>query len=261
MNVPLTCPSNATFSIEHASDYWKGVKTDTLSSPLAAAIESNRAQRMWCQATSEYVAVVKARSVDLPRGVTAKVNSDRTGVVFSKPVSPLSMVPSSPSDQVAFLNGIRYCGIECSDTAPKIKDCTPNFHKGNLKGKVTVNGKSTNVTFNGRLHGEPKLNPETNRLDVTCGLTLPRDSLSVNLRNRPNDVIGTSGGQFMRGYDLKGSALSGACHGLASYTCQPDGASRDTSGLPKCVADRRNACISTFSAPDPCKKRAVVKLR
>ena len=212
---------------------------------------------MWCQAPSEYVAVLKARSVDLPRGVTAKLNSDRTGVVFSKRVSPLAMVPASPNDYPAAVAGVTYCGIDCSDKAPAIKDCTANFSKDALKGKVTVNGKSTNVSFTGRVHGEPKLNPETNRLDVTCALTLRRDFLSVNLRNRPNDVIGTSGGQFVRGYDLKGSALSGACHGLASYTCQPDGASRDTSGLPKCVADRKNACISTFSAADPCKKREV----
>jgi hypothetical protein len=249
------------FTIEHPSDYWKGVKTETLNTPLVAAIESNRAQRMWCQAPSDYTVLVKSRSVDLPRGVTAKLNSDRTGVVFSKRISPLAMVPPTANDFAAAGNGFTYCGTDCSDTAPLPKGCSSNFSKEMMKGKVTVNGKSTNVYFKGRVHGEPTLNRETNRLDITCALTLRRDFLSVNLRIRPNDVIGTSGVQFKRGYDLKGSALSGACHGLASYTCQPDGVSRDTSGLPKCISDRRDACISTFSAPDPCKKGPVVKIR
>lgn len=86
-NVPLTCPSSATFTIDHVSDFWKGTKTDTLSTPLVAAIESNRAQRMWCQAPSDYVVAIKTPSADLPRGVTVKLNSERNGVVFIGPGS------------------------------------------------------------------------------------------------------------------------------------------------------------------------------
>jgi hypothetical protein len=252
LNVPLTCPANATFTIEHSSNYWKGKKTETLTTPLVAAIESNRAQRMWCQAPSDFVTVIRNADVNLPRGVTAKLNADGSQVVFSKRVSALAFDP--PMLDLYFA-GREVCSIDCSSGGPRVKDCFGGPNDEMLAGKVTVNGTSRKVSFTGRVHGNPQPNPETNRLEISCDLALRRDFLAVNVRNRPNDVIATSGGKFVRGYDLKGTSLQSACHGLSSYTCQPANGSQDTRGLPQCISDRTTACVNTFSLPDPCKQR------
>jgi hypothetical protein len=66
------------------------------------------------------------------------------------------------------------------------------------------------------------------------------------IQKRPDDVVAINGGTLVRGYDLRGDALTRACYDVARLRCSafaPDFFCQD---------DLAEECIHDFSLNDPC---------
>jgi hypothetical protein len=142
------------------------------------------------------------------------------------------------------------------------RGCTQSgLTKKHFEGVLTVNGRSKTVQLQSQVDGNPVVNPTTRDLEVQCRLTLPGAALTTEVRKRPNDVISASGNRFVRGYELKGTALRGACSSLANMTCQPSSGEQHLEGLGECIQSNTNSCVSTFSNADPCVSRPISIIR
>jgi hypothetical protein len=252
LGTDLTCESMVNFNLTTKTSLKTGSTQSRAISVTAAAAISADGRSMHCQpASSIDTPNVAGYSIYIPNGTTYSESADGTSVVFNPTINALNLVPPNP----AGMFGANICGLVCDGEAPmsNFKSGCQRFYSDSLDdGSVTINGRTRTVELNGRIQGLD-YDERTGLLGQTCSLTLAPQFVQTQVVTRPDDVIATSRGRFVRGYELTGAALTNACNALANKTCVCTG--QRCEGLGQCIEDYTDTCVEAFSQPDPCIRR------
>jgi hypothetical protein len=245
LGAPLDCPSTVTYSVQHMVNLvTHEMRVANFFRPMSAVLNN---RTISCR-PADFVAIVKADSVVVPSGVTVSLLSDHSMVAFSKPI---------PDGR-----GAQTCGIDCTAGGPVPRGCAQTgLTSAHFRASVTASGSTRSVQMESTVDGNPVPDPVTRRLDVNCRVTLRGALMETNVRNRPDDVISTSGNRFVRGYDLRGTPLRSACSALANMSCMPSSGEQHLEGLGECIQSNTDRCVSTFSHADPCVSGPISVIR
>ncbi len=230
-NVPTSCPQSYSLSypLRPFDEANSPRRTQTFAREVEADLTWNGTHLLCVGEDEDFVtdSFVLA-STTLPFGTVA--NEGANGVTFNPPIGGVNAQGDGG-----------WSGIYCSATAQggvAIKTGTleaPGFG-------------SRSVPLQG-FYDHTEFNEQTREVSVFCRYRLDGNQLS-HWRNRPNDMISTDGSRFVRGYDLSGSALQGACSALASSTC---GGGPNSAGIHICLENETQGCVNDFSQfSDPC---------
>jgi hypothetical protein len=248
LKLPLACPSATPWSITYVGSMFTGTTTTATFDRGSVAGFTANAERELCTANQDIVITgIVHRGARLPRGVTAGIAPDGKSVRFSSPLPAGAMVPPASGDNT--------CALFCDDTAATAPGCNRGLTVSQ-NFKATAPGRSSTVRASGAVDTF-SVNASTGEMRMTCKWTIPRALLSTTPSRRPDDVIATSNGSFLRGYDLSGRSLDAACQRIsADFLCSPGNPSdgTDTSGpYQECIDSTSASCRSVFRGPDPCK--------
>jgi hypothetical protein len=252
LGTDLTCESMVNFNLTTKTSLKTGATQSRAISVTAAAAISEDGRSMHCQPASNIDTFnVTGYSIYIPNGTTYSETNDGTAVVFSPTINSLNLVPPNPNGMF----GAKTCGLVCDGESPQsnFKDGCQPFYRDTLDdGSIRIDGQTRTVELNGRIQALD-YDDQTGLLQQTCSLSLMPKNVRTQIVTRPDDVIATSRGRFVRGYELTGSALTNACASLASKTCVCTGQRCD--GLGQCIEDYTDSCVEAFSQPDPCIRR------
>jgi hypothetical protein len=248
LGTSLRCPSSLSFTLNTKVSLITGVGQARAITATSAAALSFDGQNMHCQlAAGIETPNVTGYAIFIPRGTAVTDVASGQAVRFNPPINALNLVPPNP----AGLFGAALCGLVCDGETPisAFPGCIKTYKDSLDDGSVTIEGRTRIAELAGRVESKV-YDDRTGLLSTTCKLTLPADGVRAQVVKRPNDVIAVDGRRFVRGYELSGQALAGACRALANRSCQPIG--RDTTGLAECIESHTDSCFDAFSQPDPC---------
>lgn len=245
--LPMTCPTSTTYTITYPNSHiTKRTSTITLSRTNVAGFTSRGTNELCTASQDVVIGGIEHFGARLPAGITAEISPDRKGVWLRGGTVTGGMVipPQWPFNT--------YCAGMCDDTgmlppgcrdAPTVPSTVTVATSGSAARQVRVTGTVDTMSVS-----------PTGELKFTCKWTVPRNALFTTQTRRPNDVISTSNRLFVRGFDLKGSALTNACTNFASaFVCLPTNpADAGSSAVQRCISDTAASCQDTFTGTDPC---------
>jgi hypothetical protein len=248
LKLPLSCPSTAWQVTYKNSLITESTTSATFNRGSVAGFTAG-AERELCTANQDIViAGVAQYGAFMPAGVTAEISPDRKSVQFKGGVVPNNLLIPAKTGPVGV------CSLMCDRSAQSTPGC-----RRNPPGPETVAVSAPGRAYNAQAVGTVDtltVNAATGEMHMTCKWTIPRAGLTTTPSRRPDDVIATSNGSFLRGYSLSGASLDNACQRIAAdFLCSPGNPSdgTDTSGpYQECIDTTSASCRSVFRGPDPC---------
>lgn len=242
LGVPLTCPSTLNFTVSAPQSFVNDARLDHAVSQTAVAAISADGSTIQCQPSSAFTyGGVPGRGIFLPNGISAVKNAfnnafafrDSRGNSVGVPVTLQAPVPSAPPGAVS-------CAMHCDMEGAVATVCRNQPNPAADNATITLGGRSTSVDMLGTIE---TLGTRNGRTDYTCAFNIPADRIATQVNTRPRDIIAVNRNRFVRGFELRGTALTDACKALATRTCN---------GSPSCTSSRTAACVAEFSGSDPC---------